>query len=379
MANHVYANGREISCKKANGKSICCFPDVCFTPPENPTTPPGVPIPYPNTAFAKDTTSGSKTVKITNQEIILKNKSYFKTSVGNEAGSTAKKGFISNKIKGKAHFVAWSMNVKVEGKNVARHLDMTTHNHGSTTNTAPWLYADRMAMILASSDDCPDEIKRINKHCGKSKAKFSKQAACPPLDDLDTAKVTYAANKSAANKAALREKKREYAKTIRKNKCQKALRCALVPYRKNSKSLCCPPQTPDHLIPASMFFKKKRGGALLDGCGDYNDHGAPCMCAIGGKSEAVHGLLGKKRKKIITEKHSGKKTWTLDDAADCGAQSANEVNPQCSKKCIKDQLLKQHKAMGDGGLDENTVIKTKHENVRRDLSEFEKDFSSLIT
>jgi hypothetical protein len=24
-------------------------PDVCFTPPENPATPPGVPVPYPNT------------------------------------------------------------------------------------------------------------------------------------------------------------------------------------------------------------------------------------------------------------------------------------------------------------------------------------------
>jgi hypothetical protein len=66
MANDVFTNGREISCKVADGKSICAFPDVCFTPPENPATPPGVPIPYPNTAFAKDTASGSKTVKITN-------------------------------------------------------------------------------------------------------------------------------------------------------------------------------------------------------------------------------------------------------------------------------------------------------------------------
>ena len=38
MANDVFANGREISCKKADGKSICAFPDVCMTPPENPAT-----------------------------------------------------------------------------------------------------------------------------------------------------------------------------------------------------------------------------------------------------------------------------------------------------------------------------------------------------
>ena len=42
MGNDVFANGREVSCKKADGKSICAFPDVCFTPPENPATPPGV-------------------------------------------------------------------------------------------------------------------------------------------------------------------------------------------------------------------------------------------------------------------------------------------------------------------------------------------------
>ena len=64
MANEVFANTREISCKKADGKGLCCFPDVCMTPPTTPATPAGVPIPYPNTAFSKDTANGSKTVKI---------------------------------------------------------------------------------------------------------------------------------------------------------------------------------------------------------------------------------------------------------------------------------------------------------------------------
>ena len=92
MGNNVFANGMEVSCKAADGKSIAAFPDVCFTPPENPATPPGVPIPYPNTAFAKDTTKGSKTVKISKKEVMLRNKSYFKTSTGDEAGCAAKKG-----------------------------------------------------------------------------------------------------------------------------------------------------------------------------------------------------------------------------------------------------------------------------------------------
>ncbi|MET0068544.1 MAG: PAAR-like domain-containing protein [Candidatus Thiodiazotropha sp.] len=171
MANDVFANGREISCKKADGKSICAFPDVCFTPPENPTTPPGVPVPYPNTGFAKDTTKGSKKVKISGKEVILKNKSYFKKSTGDEAGSATKKGILTSVNRGKIYFTSWSMNVKVEKKNVARHLDMTTHNHSSyPSNTTPWPYADEMMvgeggvcegmdhlMLVPYSPGCPGD------------------------------------------------------------------------------------------------------------------------------------------------------------------------------------------------------------------------------
>ncbi len=70
MANDVFANGREVACKAADGKSICAFPDVCMTPPENPATPPGVPVPYPNTGFARDTTEGSRSVRISGKEVI---------------------------------------------------------------------------------------------------------------------------------------------------------------------------------------------------------------------------------------------------------------------------------------------------------------------
>jgi len=148
MSNDVFANGREISCKKADGKTICEFPDVCFTPPENPATPPGVPVPYPNTAFAKDTTEGSKTVKISGEEIMLKNSSYFKTSSGDEAGAAAKKGVITSTNKGKAYFISWSMDVKFEGENVVRHLDQTTNNHASpmANGSAPMAHIDAMAI-----------------------------------------------------------------------------------------------------------------------------------------------------------------------------------------------------------------------------------------
>jgi hypothetical protein len=146
MANNVFANSMEISCKAASGKSICAFPDVCFTPPQTPATPPGVPIPYPNTGMASDCTDGSRTVKISGQEVMLKDKSYFKKSTGDEAGAAPKKGVMTSKNMGKVYFTMWSMDVKAEGENVVRHLDMTTHNHGSyPSNTAPWPYADEMA------------------------------------------------------------------------------------------------------------------------------------------------------------------------------------------------------------------------------------------
>jgi hypothetical protein len=176
MANNVFANGREIACKAGAGKTIAAFPDVCFTPPENPATPPGVPIPYPNTGFASDTAKGSKKVIISNKEIMLKNKSYFKKSTGDEAGCAAKKGVITSKNTGKVYFNAWSMDVKIEGENVDRHLDLTTNNHASMPgDTPPWPFTDGMVLpsdsplcdesndaLVEEADTLPDNMSRIH-------------------------------------------------------------------------------------------------------------------------------------------------------------------------------------------------------------------------
>lgn len=160
MGCQVYANGMSIACKAADGKTIAAFPDTCFTPPLTPATPPGVPIPYPNTGMASDTTDGSKTVLISGKEVMLKNKSCFKQSTGDEAGSAPKKGVVTSQIKGKVNFCAWSMDVKFEGENVPRHLDLTGHNEASDPpNTPPWVYVDSMATGTTSSVDC-DEVKQ---------------------------------------------------------------------------------------------------------------------------------------------------------------------------------------------------------------------------
>ena len=72
----VFANGLEISCKAQANKVIAAFPYVCFTPPQNPATPPGVPVPYPTFGLDGDTDKGTGTVKIGGKTVKQKNKSY---------------------------------------------------------------------------------------------------------------------------------------------------------------------------------------------------------------------------------------------------------------------------------------------------------------
>jgi hypothetical protein len=130
MSKNVFANGMEVSSKTDDNKTICAMPDVCLTPPSPPAGP--LPIPYPNTAKAADTTDGSKTVMIGGQEVHLKDQSSYKTSTGDEAATKAQgMGVVTHNIQGPMFFTAWSFDVKVEGENVTRHMDLTTHNHSA--------------------------------------------------------------------------------------------------------------------------------------------------------------------------------------------------------------------------------------------------------
>ena len=102
------------------------FPDVCKTP--SPGGP--IPIPYPNVAKSSDTASAASTVKCDGNPTCVKD-SNFSMSTGDEAGS-AGGGVMSNKIKGKAEFVNFSFDVKFEGKNAVRALDLMLHNDKNT-------------------------------------------------------------------------------------------------------------------------------------------------------------------------------------------------------------------------------------------------------
>jgi hypothetical protein len=121
----VGANSLTLVHSGSNGVSMA-FPDVCKTP-----TPGGpVPIPYPNVAMSSDTDKGTKKVKADGQPFCVKD-SNFRMSTGDEAGS-AGGGVASSKIKGKAEFVMYSFDVKAEGKNVCRALDIMLHNDKNT-------------------------------------------------------------------------------------------------------------------------------------------------------------------------------------------------------------------------------------------------------
>lgn len=267
MANEVYANGREISCKSGDGKVIAAFPDVCFTPPENPATPPGVPVPYPISSFSSDTTEGAKTVNINNKELMIRNLSDYKKCTGDEAGCAAKKGAITSTNESKTYFRSWSMDVKCEGENVVRHLDLTTSNHsGKEAPNAAAPQTNTEGSASSNTDEC-------------STRKADKEEKC-------RGKLTQHCDQP----------------------CRDAQRCHLVA-KKNDKSECCEPgNTGHHLVEASAFYDRGRGGAIyrgkgvkrkkigesvaLQGCGNYNAEDAPCVCAEGQSHHTDnHGIL----------------------------------------------------------------------------------------
>jgi hypothetical protein len=330
MANEVFANGREVSCKAADGKAICAFPDVCFTPPENPATPPGVPIPYPNTGMAKDTTKGSKTVKVSGKEVMLKNKSHFKKSTGDEPGSAAKKGVLTSTNRGKVYFTSWSMDVKFEGQNVVRHLDLTTHNHMSFPGNSPtWPYLDSMA--FGGTGPCKDVAKGVEDKCLKTDARSGDY------------KLVY------ATKADEVKRKDTMDAMCGDSKCKKALKCVLTPY---SPSNCCDGQTPHHIVPKSQFKEQGEAGAAI--ISSYDSDKAPCICVDGeshsvGKHGEVHALTNVKTRAAVGVE-SGRqipesKRWTASKAEQVGAESVEEATG-CPEECTKAQLRQGHKKMG---------------------------------
>jgi Domain of unknown function (DUF4150)/GHH signature containing HNH/Endo VII superfamily nuclease toxin 2 len=349
MSNQVYANNMEVSCKQAAGKSICAFPDVCMTPPQTPATPPGVPIPYPNTGMASDTSDGSTSVKISNQEVMLKNKSCFKKSTGDEAGAAPMKGVVTHKNTGKVYFTAWSMDVKVEGENVVRMMDMTTHNHGSSPgNSPPWAYTDEIGTSPIS--DCKTMADNANTAC---KGKGTKKAQCK-------------------DKA-----------------CREAKRCLLVTYNQgkrksnSSRTGCCKGEQPHHLVEAHCFYKVGERGSASNlffkappGKSEYRDTESPCVCAAGPRHKKEHGKYHAFQQKIEAAHHAQNGGWTYKDARQAGVDAQSAINPQCDPACTQAQLDGYHKDRC--GLDEDTPLRTDKDAGTRSVGDLDATEASAL-
>lgn len=313
MANKVFANGREISCKAAAGKSVACTPDVCLSPPSPPAGP--VPIPYPNTGFASDATNGSRTVSISGKEVMKKNKSYFKKSTGDEAATRSLgMGVVTHTITGKVYFVGWSPDVKVEGQNAVRHFDQTTHNHSSDPgNTPPWPYADSMD---PAKDPCAKDKEKEKDACeGEGKVQ------CP----TDPA---------------------EY----KTNECVKARRCKLTRYdaKKGGPDACCEPQTGHHLMPKHHF----------KGMTGYDENAAPCVCLEGwswhrGDHSAFdnadkthpqfHDVQDYLEQEAIAELGKNKMKYDLVKQNAMATHQSMFPDSGCNPACIEKQLDSYHK------------------------------------
>jgi hypothetical protein len=353
MANEVYANGREIACKSGSGKVIAAFPDVCFTPPDKvPPTPPGVPIPYPVTSMASDTSKGTKKVKISNKEVMKRDSSNFKKCMGDEAAQTAKKGIINSKLSGKVFFNSWSMDVKVEGKNVVRHLDTTTSNHSSPlANVAPpWIYQDMPASL---EEKCAAQHEAAENDC---------QGATPHMTTTPQGNVKQTGLDCPPG-------------------CAEARACILVAKKGDDEFCCHPDTTGHHLVPVHCFVHPSgRGEALdrgyrLDEYLDYRDNDAPTVCA-GDKADplSTHARMhdvqdsmerGYRNLRMADpdfEPHSfgghpnDESYWDYGEARDAGVAAHSRVFPHCEPECTRAQLDHYHKTKL--GLDDSAPMRT---------------------
>ena len=152
MAATMNVNHRTVVHKDSGGIATN-FPDVCKTQ----CGPPVIPIPYPNIALSSHTAQGSKSVSVDGHPMMLKG-SHFSTSTGDEAGALG--GVASGCTKGKAEFINYSFDVKVEGKNVPRLGDMMLQNKGSAFNTPPMpeVQAPMIVVPKFGQEEVPNKI-----------------------------------------------------------------------------------------------------------------------------------------------------------------------------------------------------------------------------
>jgi len=128
MTVTININTLSLCHRGSGGTSIATAPDVCKTPaPGGP-----VPIPYPNVACSRDLAKGTKTIKVDGGHPAAVKGSEFAVSTGDEPGTVG--GVKSGTFMREATWITYSIDVKMEGRNVCRLTDKMFHNHGNTVN-----------------------------------------------------------------------------------------------------------------------------------------------------------------------------------------------------------------------------------------------------
>jgi hypothetical protein len=297
---------------------------------------------------------------ISGQEIMLKDQSTFKTSTGNEAATKSLgMGVVTHTIQGEASFTAWSMDVKVEGANVDRHLDMMIHNEQCyPPNTGPWPYISKAASGKGGA--CGGDIKREKAACANY---ASGNGAGSPCQDAglmtsagDLTKDQSLNLAKSIQRGGGRKKKQDISAKEKAQECVKRRRCLLGPYSPDKN--CCPSQTPDHVLPKASFYVSNSSSARLPGWGGdkgYDPAKAPCMCAEGpNNSWGSHGLRHRYHKNFPPGEDDDpvakNERMSFDDAKTHAAESSAEVfrASGCSQECIEHQLEQGHKNMHEG-------------------------------
>ena len=241
------------------------------------------------------------------------------------------------------------MDVKIEGENAVRHLDMTTHNHNPSVGNSPtWPYADRMAMA-EGLDECKKERKNVKDNCKVEKGNVK----CPCGADAGAIKRAKNMPKGDNKNAALRKAFTGYADCMKDDECDSTAKCMLSEKKPSS---CCPPQTPHHIVPGSQFVKEGTSTPLNQTVKDYKYDKGPCICVEGenqtqGSHGGVHFETATQTKAMFPPPDApfgGGERWTCGEAEEVGAAAVHKEFPQCSQECIQAQLRKKHQEMNVG-------------------------------
>jgi hypothetical protein len=273
------------------------------------------------------------------------------------------------------------MDVKIEGENVVRHFDITTHNHASFVGNSPaWPYVDALAMGKGGA--CHDEVEREKEACkdcephkkpGRDPCEALSRKTKPPIKGVSGAKAAPVADRMA-DEAAMDD-------------CLSARKCLLQPYKRKTddtgkKALgCCDPQTGHHLIEKASFFEggqqietfpPKVAGKTFE---PYDENQAPCVCAEGTSHNrgGTHELMHVHQKAANDAAPAGQlpvggtstnfpHVTTFGDAKKSAVDAFMEVFPTagCSPGCIEAQIDAYHNQCG---ITDKTRMKAVSEGI----------------